>query len=283
MTANIRLTLHSAAQQLKSSSDSPRLDAEVLLAWVLQKNRTYLYAHDDTVLSLTQQQQFDQLVQQRRAGMPIAYLTGLREFWDHVFVVNAHTLIPRPETECLLTAVLLYVTQDNANILDLGTGSGAIALSLAAAKPHWHLTAVDKYPLTLAVAQTNAQRLHLSNVTFCLSDWFQTLPAVYYDVIVSNPPYIKADDAHLQQRDLRFEPPAALVGGEDGLADLRHIITHSHRHLQPGGFLFLEHGYNQKQQVVNLFIQHGFPEPKTLHDQQGHDRVTYGRFGMAIP
>lgn len=275
----IKDALEHALAVLSQTSDSARMDAEILLAHVLIKNRSFLYAYPEIELTQAQWQTFQRLVAQRLEGMPIAYLTGSREFWSLPLKVCEDTLIPRPETELLVELTLqLLADKDDADILDLGTGSGAIALACASERPKWKISACDCCQGALRTAEENAARLTLTNVYFYLSDWFEQLAShIQFDAIVTNPPYIAANDPHLKEGDVRFEPQQALVSGDDGLNDLRHIIEHSIARLKPGGLLLLEHGFDQKSAVTSMLNQYGYIEIQCWQDWQGHDRVTGGR------
>lgn len=253
------------------------IDAEILLSHVLQCNRAWLYAHPDTLLTEQQQQQYQDLIQQREQGMPIAYLTGEREFWSLSLKVNTHTLIPRHETELLVElALILLPHEQSLRILDLGTGSGAIALALAHERPSWQIDACDRSAAALDTAKDNAAALDIHSVNFYQSDWFQALPQHSYHAIIANPPYIAPTDPHIQQGDLRFEPLEALVSEEHGLADLQHIITHSYARLVPHGLLLLEHGYDQKTSIQAILNKLGYDRVTTWQDPAGHDRVSGG-------
>lgn len=272
----LRHHLRHAKAQLTPHSDSPRLDAELLLAHLLSVPRSYLFTHPEQCLSVTQQTAFQQLLTARCQGKPVAYLLGKQEFWSLSLTVTEATLIPRADTECLVEAALNYLGgQDRARILELGTGSGAIACALATERPTWQILATDRSDAALAVAQTNVDALRLSNITLRQHDWFQELDEPPFDLILSNPPYIAADDEHLPQ--LRHEPITALVASDAGLGDLRHIIFAAAPFLKPGAWLMLEHGYQQQTAVAELFQQAGFTLIHGLHDLNGHTRVTIAK------
>ncbi len=258
-------------------SDSPRLDAELLLCRVLQQPRSYLFTWSDKTLSADEQQQFAVLLARREAGEPLAHILGERGFWTLDLKVTADTLIPRPETELLVEAALARLPGGGASVLDLGTGSGAIALAIASECPPCEVVAVERSEAALAVARENAQRNAIGNVQFLQGSWYQPLNGQRFDVIVSNPPYICADDPHLVEGDVRFEPLTALASGADGLDDIRLIIAAAAEHLNPGGWLLLEHGYEQGKAVCELLRGAGFRAVELLADLQGHGRVSLGR------
>ena len=255
-----------------------RIDAEFLLAHCLDKPRSWLYAHADQVLDARRRNDFEVLVQRRKRGEPVAYITGRRAFWSMDLNVTPDTLIPRPETELLVELALSRVhPESRAEILDLGTGSGAVALAIAVERPACRITAVDASAAALAVAAANAGQLKLRNVVLEHGDWYSHLDTRRFGIIVSNPPYIESSDAHLVIGDLRFEPHSALVSGPDGLDDIRAIIAGAHRHLLPGGWLLVEHGCHQGAAVRALFAQTHFGDISTVHDLENRDRVTIGR------
>lgn len=260
--------------------ESPKRDAEILLSHVTGKSRSWLFAFDETVLNASQLAELETLIARRARGEPIAHLVGEREFWSLPLRVSDATLIPRPDTELLVELALACLPASPASLLDLGTGSGAIALALASERPDCQITGVDRIAAAVELAQENAARLHLSNVAFALSHWFRDLPARRFDLIVSNPPYIDAKDTHLQQGDVRFEPLSALVAEEEGLADLRAIIEQAPGWLAPGGWLLLEHGWQQGEQVRVLMQQHGYGAVATENDYGGNPRVTLGHIPL---
>lgn len=275
---NISKALSAATLKLQNQTDSPQLDAELLLAVVLGKKRSFFYTHPEAILSKDQWRAFEQLINQRALGRPIAYLTGTREFWSFSLKVSEDTLIPRPETELLVELALkLLPKQRPAKLLDLGTGSGAIALALAQERPNWQITASDISQNALRVAKKNAALLNLTNVCFHHSDWFAKLaPSQKFTAIIANPPYIASNDPHLQRGDLRYEPSLALVGGSDGLSAIKEIISHSLARLEPGGLLLFEHGFDQKSAVRTMLNNQGYKKIRCWQDYQGHDRVSGG-------
>ena len=275
------LTIKQAITSSKSilgASEEARTDAEILLAFLLKRSKAYLYTHPEEILSETEINLFNELIEKRRQGMPIAYLTGTREFWSLPLKVSEATLIPRPETELLVELTLdLLGSIESAQILDLGTGTGAIALALAKEKPNWKILACDKSDEALQIAKENAHQLQITNVEFIHSDWFTAIPiATQFHGIVSNPPYIASDDPHLEQGDLRFEPVSALASGQDGLRDLHLIIKQSISRLKKNGLLLVEHGYDQKNAVNALFRKYGYKEVKCWQDWQSNDRISGG-------
>lgn len=277
MSHSIEQLLKAAEEQLSAVSDSPRLDAEILLAMVLDKNRTYLRAFAEVIPDADQQQQFQNALEKRRQGHPIAHITGNREFWSLDLSVNEHTLIPRADTEILIEFVLEHFPQPHLKVADLGTGSGAIALALATEKPQWQITATDRSGNALAMAKKNAAKLSLNNIHFQAGDWFNALTENDYDLIISNPPYIPSGDPHLARGDVRFEPDSALTSGADGLDDIRLLIAEAPHYLSTEGWLILEHGYDQKEAIYQLFQQAGYRQITQLDDYGGNPRMTAAR------
>lgn len=261
-----------------SGSESPKRDAEILLEYVTGKARTYLLAFGETELTADQEAQLAALLARRKTGEPVAHLVGEREFWSLPLFVSAATLIPRPDTECLVEQALARLPAEACRILDLGTGTGAIALALASERPDCAVTAVDVMPDAVALAQRNVERLALANVTVLQSSWFSALEKQTFGMIVSNPPYIDEHDPHLSQGDVRFEPLSALVAAREGLADLDHIVTTSRQHLLPGGWLLVEHGWTQGDAVRALFTQAGYTAVETCRDYGGNERLTLGQW-----
>jgi len=259
--------------------DSPtaRLDAELLLAAALGKSRSYLHTWPEKIVSSEHALVFAGYLQRRRAGEPVAYILGQQGFWKLDLEVAPHTLIPRPDTELLVEAALELLPATPVKVLDLGTGSGAIALALASERPAWHVTAVDRVLEAVALAERNRQRLHLHNATVLNSHWFSALAGHAYDLIISNPPYIAANDPHLVAGDVCFEPASALVAGHDGLDDLRLIIAQAPAHLNAAGWLLLEHGYDQAGAVRDLLLSQGFEQVHSRIDLGGHERISLGR------
>lgn len=275
--ASISYLLKQSTEKLESVSDSPRLDAEVLLSFVLEKDRSYFMTWPEKELSDQQLEKFYALEKKRLQGAPIAHLTGEKEFWSLNLNITKDTLIPRPETELLVEQIInAYPAEDTKHLLDLGTGSGAIALAIASEKKNWLITATDQSESALEIAKQNAAKLNLANVQFTQSDWFQNLANKKFDIIVSNPPYIASDDPHLKQGDVRFEPLTALASGSDGLDDIREIVAHAKNHLNPDGMLAVEHGYDQKDAVYEIFIKNGFMKIMQTTDLSNNPRTTLG-------
>ena len=265
-----------ARQQLQTS-DSAQLDSELLLCEILNCERSHLYAYPEKELTDKNIKSVNQFISLRAEGHPIAHITKQREFWSLLLHIDEHTLIPRPETEILVeTALKLIPKESKKDVLDLGTGSGAIAIAIASERPLANITATDKSDEALNVAKQNAERHNINNIHFINADWFNMGNNHDYDVIVSNPPYICNDDKHLKQGDVRFEPLSALASGKDGLDDLRIIISEANKHLNKQGWLLVEHGYNQAKQVQQLFNENNFTSISTIKDYSDNDRVTIG-------
>lgn len=284
---SIRAVLQQAQAQLDNTRQLDAIDAryesQLLLQHVLKVNRAWLIAHEHDDAAADIQHEFDTLIQRRIGGEPIAYILGQREFYGLNLAVTPATLIPRPDTEVLVDIALQKILQhQTVQVLDLGTGTGAIALAIAQQRPQSQVTGVDASQAALEVANRNSQQLYISNIHFLLSDWFSALADMRFDVIVSNPPYIEAADAHLQQGDLRFEPISALASGTDGLDDIRRIIDGCLTHLKPQGWLMFEHGYNQAESVSELMAQAGLVNIETFKDLGGNDRVTIGKNPLIV-
>ena len=272
---NIQQALQQASQELSATSPSAALDAQVLLSFVLHCNTAHLAAWPEKELSTEQQSDFLQLIQQRQQGLPVAHLTGQREFWSLNFSVNNSTLIPRPETETLVEYILTrFAHREHLKLLDMGTGTGAIAIAIAKEKPGWQIVASDASAEALQLARQNSQQHQTDNITFIQSDWFENITSTDFDIIVSNPPYIASDDPHLQQGDVRFEPLSALASGTEGLDDIEHLCSHAVQRLNNNGWLIVEHGYNQAQDVADCFANNGFSKIEQQQDLSGHTRMT---------
>ena len=273
--ASITETVRNAAQALQPHSESPRLDAEVLLAAVLRLPRAALISHGDDAVDSGHERAYGELISARAAGTPVAYLTGMREFWSLPLVVSPAVLVPRPETECLVEQALALLSADqNCCALDLGTGSGAIALALAHENPGWAVTGVDISAPALEVAARNARMLELTRIRWRLGHWFDAVPGERFNLIVANPPYIAATDPALEN--LAAEPALALTSGPTGLEALEAIIAQAPAHLHANGWLALEHGIGQAADVARLLRQHGFDSIRTHVDFSGRPRVTLG-------
>ncbi|WP_392340065.1 peptide chain release factor N(5)-glutamine methyltransferase [Moritella marina] len=265
-----------AVKQL-TDSESPKLDAEVILCFLLEKDRSYLFAWDDKVLDDEIISRFSALITRRQAGEPVAHILGYREFWSLELEVSADTLIPRPDTEVLVEQALACMPTQTCQVLDLGTGTGAIALALASESPQARVIAIEYNQSAAALARRNAKRCGL-DVEVLQGSWFEPLQSgLRFDVIVSNPPYIEAHDPHLAMGDVRFEPLTALVADEDGLADLKHIISHGYAFLNAGGWLLVEHGFEQGAAVRDLFIAADYHQVITHKDYGNNDRITVGQ------
>lgn len=271
--------LRQAISQL-SQSESPRRDAEILLGFVTGKARTFILAFGETVLSESELERLNELLARRERGEPVAHLVGVREFWSLPLFVSPATLIPRPDTECLVEQALDRLPEAPCRILDLGTGTGAIALALGSERQDCQITAVDVMPDAVALATRNAEQLGITNVTVLTSHWFSALEGQQFELIVSNPPYIDEQDPHLAMGDVRFEPRSALVAAKEGLADLAWIIAQSRRFLRPGGWLLLEHGWQQGEAVRALFSDQGYVQVETCRDYGDNERLTLGRLPL---
>jgi len=270
------------SSELAEISDSPRLDIEIFLTHILQKDRTYLFTWPEKELTDEEANQFNHFLARRLTGEPVAHIIGQREFWSLPLMVNNSTLIPRPDTELLVEATLGLFAEDEENqprrLLDLGTGTGAIVLALAHEKKSWQCVGVDKELAAVELAEKNRENLTLGNVKILQSDWFSALVnEATFDIIVSNPPYIDPDDEHLREGDVRFEPLSALIAGNKGLADLAFIISQSPTFLRTNGWLLVEHGYDQGETVRKLFEQNNFTEINTFRDFGRNERVTIGQ------
>jgi release factor glutamine methyltransferase len=269
--------LQEAIAQL-SASASARLDAELLLASCLDRPRSFLHSHGGEALSPATRERFLQSVARRRRGEPVAYILGRREFWSLELEVNPGVLVPRPETELLVEFALgVLPVDEHAKVLDLGTGSGALALAIAHERPAARVVAIDASADAITLACRNAERLELGNVSFLVGDWYDPVGAMHFDLIVSNPPYIAADDPALTSAELAAEPRAALVPGPSGLEAIERIATRAAEHLRPLGWLALEHGATQARAVAALFLAAGLSTIRSLKDLAGHDRVTAAR------
>jgi release factor glutamine methyltransferase len=279
-------TLHllaAAARTLAVSSDTPELDAQLLLAHALATSRSRLQSHPEEERSDSERAAYESLIERRARGEPVAYITGYKEFWSLRFAVNQAVLVPRPETELVVERALALIGARAVRVLDLGTGAGAIALALAHERPNWRITATDASEAALEVARSNAVALGFSAVKFASGSWFEPLAEQRFDLIVSNPPYIGEDDPALLQAALRYEPKSALTPGGDALADLRRIIRAAPAHLERGGWLLLEHGAAQAAEVARELVVRGFRHVRSQRDLAGHERMTEAQWGIRIP
>jgi release factor glutamine methyltransferase len=269
---------------LSSCSDSAKLDAQILLTFVLGKERSYLLTWPERILEQADEQQYLTLLQRRFSGEPIAYIVGVKEFWSLPFKVSPATLIPRPDTETLVELVLdNFGDLNELHCLDLGTGTGAIALALASEIPSWKIDAIDFSVEAVTLAHENAKALKLEQVNIFQSDWFSAFSSASgngngnqkFDLIVSNPPYIDALDENLNQGDVRFEPESALVANDQGLADIKYIAKQALNYLTIQGAIFFEHGFEQGKAVRNILTTLGYGNVQTVKDLNGHDRITW--------
>ena len=257
------------------------IDARALLCHVTRRSAAYLIAHADAALTDIEDAQYTSVVERRAAGEPVAYLVGEREFYGRPFLVTPAVLIPRPETELLVEHAVRALSDDAVRrVLDLGTGSGCVALSIASECLHCKITGTDQSVAALDVAQRNVERLGLANVELVRSDWFANLGSARFELIVSNPPYVATGDPHLTRGDLTFEPESALIGGRDGLDCIREIVAGATRHLVDGGSLLVEHGHDQAARVRAMMEQRGYREVFSARDLAGIERVTGGRLTL---
>lgn len=275
---NIQQALQQASQALSETSPSAGLDAQVLLTHTLHCNSAHLAAWPEKDLSEQQASQYLRLIQQRIKGVPVAHLTGTREFWSLNFNVDDSTLIPRPETETLVEFILeKFAGIKNFKLLDMGTGTGAIAIAIAKEKPEWQIFASDVSEQALDLARQNSDLHQTDNTTFTHSNWFNEITDHDFDIIVSNPPYIAEDDPHLSAGDVRFEPQSALTSGVEGMDDIEHLCLHAKNHLTNNGWLIVEHGYNQNQLVADCFAKNDYTQIEQKKDLSGHTRMTAGK------
>lgn len=265
------------AELLFEHSDSARRDAEVLLCHALGKPRVYLFTWPDKDLNDTELVQFESSLARRQRGEPVAYILGEKEFWSLSLKVNPSTLIPRPDTELLVETALELLPESARSLIDLGTGTGAIALALGTERPEWSLLALDKSAEAAALAEENRQALKLENVKVLQSDWFEQVQSTGFHAVISNPPYIDPDDEHLSQGDVRFEPHSALISESEGLSDIQHIVVEAWPRLLEGGWLMLEHGYQQAPRVQELMALQGYGDIHTRKDIAGQPRITLGK------
>jgi len=270
--------LDDATKHLYETSETPRIDAEILLQHVIERPLAWLIAYGDTIATSEHVKNFLQLVSQRQSGKPIAYLTGTRDFWTLTLKVDDNVLIPRPDTETLVEQALKRLPENTPlDIMDLGTGSGAIALSIAKERPQAKVLAVDSEAGALKVAEENAELNRIKNTEFLQSNWFTNIPNRKFNLIAANPPYVEAGDPHLKQGDLRFEPDAALIASGKGVDDIKNIIKNSRDYLQDKAWLIIEHGYNQADQVAALFEAADFKNIELFKDINELPRCTAGQ------
>lgn len=267
------------ANTVLKDGESPVVDSKVLLADVLKQSQTYLFTWPDKVISDAEEQQFKQVVTRRHKGEPVAHILGYRDFWSLRLAVTPDTLIPRPETELLVEAVLERAEPHHKRVCDLGTGTGAIALALAVEHPEWYVLGVDRIDAAIALAQQNAENNQVFNADWLASHWFDAIPNQAFDFIVTNPPYVESNSEYLQQGDVRFEPDSALTSGDDGLDDIRHITKTALEYLAPNGYLVIEHGHNQQPEIIKMMQAHGYVHCQGLLDLNGLPRVTLGQKG----
>lgn len=270
--------LEAGIARLSGTSESPRLDAELLLAHVLGVHRTRLRSHPEERQSLQTKTQYQALLERRARGEPLAYIVGYKDFWSLRLAVSPAVLVPRPETELLVERALALRPESFGKVADLGTGSGAIALALARERPQWQIVATDASPEALAVAQANARAVQALQVEFLCGSWLEPLAGRRFDLILSNPPYIGEDDPALLDPVLKHEPREALAAGKDGLTDLRTIIQEAPGYLERGGWLLLEHGYTQGPEVARELVARGFTHVRSHRDLAGHERMTEARW-----
>jgi len=287
LTQTVRTAWAEAQQRLIKTlsldTNEAKFEAQLLLQNVLNVNRAWLLAHESDTLQDKIKTDYEALLARRLIGEPIAYIFGYREFFGLNLIVTPDTLIPRPDTESLVETALDKIPLETPfTVLDLGTGTGAVALAIAQNRPEAQVTAIDASSGALDIAKRNSNQLDLTQVDFRLSNWFSALEGERFNLIVSNPPYIEQQDTHLTQGDLRFEPMSALASGTDGLDDIRQIVNNCLLHLHPQGWLMLEHGYNQAHLVTDLMAQSGLIDITTIKDLGGNDRVTIGKNPLIV-
>lgn len=273
----VREVIQRAVQQLQNKVDDAHVDVQALATHALEKDRGWLIAHADDKFPESVLGHFKTMLESRQKGIPIAHITGSRDFWSLSLKVTSDTLIPRPDTELLVEQVLDLELPDDASVLDFGTGTGAIALALASENSNWRLQALEASAAALTVARENAQTHQIANVEFIHGDVLDMFQGQKFHAIASNPPYIAAGDKHLTQGDVRFEPSTALVSGQDGLDCIRYLISTAQNYLLSNGCVLLEHGYNQGRLVRELFAEHGYIDITSVFDLSGIERVTHGR------
>lgn len=267
-----------AMHELSNTIPSARLECELLLSHITRRSKAFLYTHPDYELTATEVKHLQEHLERRKSGTPIAYILGVQAFWTVELKVTPDVLIPRPETECLVEKTLELVPPEKVcTIADLGTGSGAIAIALAKERPHWQFTAVDISKNALKIAEDNARNLGISAIQFLQGNWCDNLPHNYYDAIVANPPYIAENDMALESEVRQHEPKEALIAGPSGLEHIEVLINQARNHLKPGGYLLLEHGYQQGQAVQRIFKEKGYINCGVKKDYAGHSRASFGQ------
>jgi len=272
---DIKQALFDARVKLETSTETPELEAQILLGHVLGQPRSYLYTWPEEILSDRHLEALESAINERCAGKPIAYITGSKEFWSLSLKVTPEVLVPRPATESLLEEVLQRLSKAPARIADLGTGSGALAIALAHERPDCQVTAVDISKPALAIAKHNADNLDIKNIEFFMGDWCAPLRQKQ-DAIMSNPPYISEDDPHLENTDIKHEPLQALASGADGLEAIRQITKDAKDHLKAGGMLVLEHGFEQQPTVIETLVKNGYQNISGHRDSDGLPRFVIG-------
>ena len=279
LKCSIQGALQQAADTLASNSDSPRLEAELLLCYHLGYDRSHLYAHPEELLSRAQLNEYRRLLTRRQGGEPLAYITGFKEFWSLPFLVKKEVLIPRPETELVVELALdCFPAQQTISVADLGTGCGAIACAIAHDRPLWRVIATDRSEPALSIARHNAEVLGLQNIDFICGHWLAPLMEPRFEIIVSNPPYVHERDPHLAQPELGHEPRDALVSQDGGLADIRQIVADAPLCLSDNGVIILEHGFDQAYKVRQILRERGFKDVRSHFDLAGVERVSLGHW-----
>lgn len=284
MRHQIAEQLAHAIKKISAISETPRLEAELLLAHVLKVSRVYLHTWPEREINADSLSQFAEFIARRCRGEPLAYILEVKEFWSLELLVTPDTLIPRPETEMLVELILNYLPKEKVcKLVDLGTGSGAIALAIAKERPHWQIIATDRLSEPLQIAKLNAQRHHINNVLFVQASWLRGFAMQSFDAVVSNPPYIAENDAHLSSLELKYEPQTALVAANEGFAAYEEIIAQAPDYLLNDGFLLVEHGQRQGNKIQELMRNHHFKNIKQHYDLAGIDRVCSGVISNTFP
>ena len=275
----IKNILLNSTRYLKKYSETAKIDSEILLSFVLKKEREYFYCHPTNTIRKTQLKNFKKLIEKRKNKIPISYIINKKEFWSLSLKITNSVIVPRPETELLVETILKKITHSKKiNFLDIGTGSGAIALSIAKEKPFWQIVATDISKNAVLLAKENAKNLRLKNIEFKISNWFQNLSEKKFDIIASNPPYISKNEYAKCSDDIKNEPIGALVAGNDGLEAFQKIIYNSKNFLRKNGFIFLEHGFSQAKKIKELLHSKNFNKIITKQDTSGHNRITFAKY-----